>query len=196
MADEAPDRYPQRALLPMQFDAARMRDEVHSLGLGEFVYYDVRPLRGPAHEIDPSIAPPPPADDYADGSWTDWLDTPAFARCAYLQQVIDTFRAHTTVNLVRVLRLAPRATVREHTDPTLALHIERSMVRLTIPIQRPVEVEFVLGGEPVPMQPGECWYLRLTDPHSIVNRSDEERISLTLDVIPNEWVYDLVAACA
>ena len=51
-----------RIRLPLDFDASRMLEEVQSMNLGDFIYYDVLPLRAPAHLVDPSIAAPPPAD--------------------------------------------------------------------------------------------------------------------------------------
>ena len=42
------------------------------------------------------------------------------------------------------------------------------------------------------MKPGECWYLRLTDPHKINNPGAVERINLTIDMVPNEWVFNLI----
>ena len=66
-----------RIQLPLNFDVDRMQEEVHALDLDSFIEYNVLPLRSPAYLVDPSISPPPPADDYADGSWTEWLNTPA-----------------------------------------------------------------------------------------------------------------------
>ena len=181
-----------RIRLPLKFDAERLRRDVAALDLPAFVYYDSVPLRAPAHLVDASVPFPPPAEDYADGSWTDWLDTPLLRNSNYLREVVDKFRENCTVNLIRLLRLAPGAEVKEHTDPTLGLHVERSMIRLTIPVQVPTSVQFILNGTEVPMQPGECWYLRLTDPHRVLNPSAEERINLTIDVVPNEWVRGLL----
>jgi len=181
-----------RIRLPLDFDAAAMREEIEAMRLGDFIYYDVLPLRAPAHLVDPSIAPPPPADDYADGCWTDWLDTRALQEAAYLSQVVDTFREHTDVTLVRLLRLEAGAVVREHTDPTLGLEQEKSVIRLTIPVISGEQVEFYLNDSLVPMRPGECWYLRLSDPHRIVNAGDTERINLSIDMVPNEWVRSLL----
>ena len=59
-----------RVRLPISFDATTLLEDVRGLDLGPFVYYSVVPLRSPAHLVDPSLPPPPPADDYADGSWT------------------------------------------------------------------------------------------------------------------------------
>jgi len=182
-----------RIQLPFTFDANKMLAECEALTKEQFEYYNVIPLRAPAHQVDTSLPFPPPADDYADGSWTDWLDTEAMKKSPYLKSVIDTFRDNTTVTLVRLLRLAPNAVVEEHTDPTLGLDVERSVIRLTIPILNNDQVVFYLNNTPVPMQPGECWYLNLTDPHKVTNLGDTERINLTIDMIPNAWIRQVIA---
>ena len=181
-----------RIRLPLDFNAATMLEEIEIMQLRDFIYYDVMPLRAPAHLVDPSVARPAPAGDYADGSWTDWLDTPLLKGAAYLSEVVDTFREHTDVTLVRLLRLEAGAVVKEHTDPALGLEQERSVIRLTIPVFGGEQVEFYLNDSLVPMQPGECWYLRLSDPHRIVNAGPTERINMTIDMIPNEWVRSLL----
>jgi hypothetical protein len=38
------------------------------------------------------------------------------------------------------------------------------------------------------MQAGSCWYLRLADPHSVVNRGVEDRVHLVIDAETNDWV--------
>ncbi|NQY07267.1 MAG: aspartyl/asparaginyl beta-hydroxylase domain-containing protein [Flavobacteriaceae bacterium] len=181
-----------RVKLPLTFDVQKMAEEVQALNLERFVYYDVQPLRSPAHFVDPSLPLPPPADDYADGSWTDWKNTILLEKLPYIHEIMKGFQEHTKVNLVRLLRLSPGAVVKEHTDPTLGLHIEKSVVRLTIPILTNDETVFYLNRKPVDMKPGQCWYLRLTDPHMIENHGATERINLTLDMIPNDWVRSLI----
>ena len=42
------------------------------------------------------------------------------------------------------------------------------------------------------MQPGECWYMKLNDPHRILNASDRERVNFTIDVVPNDWVLEML----
>ncbi len=181
-----------RIKLPYTFDTSKMISEYEALKLQHFEYYNVLPLRSPAHIVDPSLPFPPPADDYADGSWTDWLDTPELHKSPYLKSVIDIFKEKTDVTLVRLLRLAPKSTVKEHTDPTLGLEVYKSVIRLTIPILNGNGVSFFLNGTPVPMQPGECWYLKLTDPHKVINDSTIERVNLTIDMIPNDWVRKMI----
>ena len=181
-----------RIKLPFHFDAEKMIKDLEALSLPEFIYYNVVTLRGPAHLVDSSLPIPPPAEDYADGSWTDWLDTRELKAMPYIKEIVDFFASNTTVNLVRLLRLQAGNIVKEHTDPTLGLEIEKSMVRLTIPIISPKEVKFYLNDSVVDMKAGECWYLRLTDKHSIINESTTDRINLTIDVIPNKWLKDTI----
>lgn len=181
-------KFKDRIQLPFYFDVKKMIAEIEDLNLADFIYYNVLPLRSPAHIVDPTIPFPPPAEDYADGTWTEWLDTESLKKSPYLTSVIDFFREKTTVTLVRLLRLEAGSIVKEHTDPTLGIEIEKSVIRLTIPILTNNDVIFYLNGTPVPMKTGECWYLRLTDPHKINNKGTSERINLTIDMIPNEWV--------
>lgn len=191
--DSQNTQYLDRVKLPLNFDAQKMFEEFEAIKNDQFEYYKVIQLRAPAHMVDTSLPFPPPADDYADGSWTPWLDTPELNASPYLASVIDHFKANTKVTLVRLLRLAPNSEVQEHTDPTLGLEVERSVVRLTIPVFNAPGVEFYLNDAIVPMLPGECWYLRLTDKHKVLNNSDQERVNLTIDMIPNEWVVDLIS---
>lgn len=184
-----------RVLLPFKYNEKLMLQEFETLKefhFKNYEYYDVIPLRAPAHMVDSSIPFPPPADDYADGSWTEWLNTKELEDSPYLKNIVEEFQKHTKVTLVRLLRLAPDSIVKEHTDPTLALEVEKSVIRLTIPIQYGEEVTFYLNNTPVPMKSGECWYLKLNDPHKITNFGTTERVSLTIDIIPNQWIKDTI----
>ncbi len=178
--------------LPMSFDADKLTQEIENIGLNQFLYYDVLPLRSPAHLVDPSIPFPPPADDYADGSWCDWLNTKSLENSPYLKSIVEQFQEHTTVTLVRALRLEKGNVVKEHRDVTLGLQVEKSVIRLTIPVIKDEKADFYLNNKIVPMKPGECWYMRLTDPHQVINKSERDRINITIDMIPNEWVRDLI----
>lgn len=185
-------KFEDRIQLPFTFDVDKMLLEVNALKQEHYEYYKAIPLRAPAHLVDVSIPFPPPAEDYADGSWTDWMDTSSLEKSPYLKSVINTFNQFTTVNLVRLLFLAPNSIVKEHTDPTLALEEEKSMIRLTIPIDNNEGVEFFLNDTLVPMKVGECWYLRLSDKHSVVNNGTTDRINLTIDIIPNDNILEII----
>jgi len=183
-----------RVMLPFNFDIEKMQKEIKALELNNFIYYDAIPLRAPAHHVDSSLPIPPPAEDYADGTWTDWMYTPTLNKMPYFKNIIEFFAKNTTVNLVRLLRLGAGDIVKEHTDPTLGLHIEKSMIRLTIPIMGTENESFYLNDTIVDMKPGECWYLRLTDPHRVINSGTGARINLTIDMIPNEWITNEIIA--
>ncbi len=185
-----------RIKLPITFDVDKIKAEIEALNLKEYIYYDAMPLRAPAHQIDPSRPFPPPADDYADGSWTDWLNASELDNSPYLKSMVEQFQEHTRVTLVRILRLGPDSIVKEHTDPTLGLQIEKSVIRLTVPVVTDEGVVFYLNNEPVAMKPGECWYMRLTDPHKVVNESATDRISISIDMVPNEWVRSMIEESA
>lgn len=178
--------------LPFTFDVQKMLIEVDKLKEKHYEYYKVIQLRAPAHMVDTSLPFPPPAIDYADGSWTEWLNTEDLENSPYLKSIVDTFREYTTVNLVRLLFLAPNSTVKEHTDPTLALEEEKSMIRLTIPIDNNDGVSFYLNNKIVPMKVGECWYLKLSDPHRVINNGNTDRVNLTIDIIPNKKITEFI----
>ena len=182
-ATEVPDRVKTKLF----FDPTKLQKDVNQQDLRAFVYYNVIPLTAPKRK--PDI---PANYDYADGSWATWHDQETLRRGPYLTEVVNFFRQHADVTLVRLLRLAPGALVKEHTDPTLGIHIERSVIRLTVPIKTNDQVIFYLNKSVVPMKPGECWYMNLADPHYIENHSQEERINLTIDMRPNEWVRSLI----
>ena len=185
-------KFKDRIQLPFIYNSDKLLKEAKSLAAEQFVYYKVIQLKAPAHFVDTSLPFPPPAEDYADGSWTNWLNTPELEKSPYLKSIITTFSENTKVTLVRLLRLAPNSVVKEHTDPTLGLDIEKSVIRLTIPILNNEEVVFNLNKSPVKMKPGECWYLDLTKPHEVINNGIEERINLTIDLIPNEWLKNVI----
>jgi hypothetical protein len=138
------------------------------------------------------IPAPPESGDYADGSWTQWSDVAALKNSPYLSSVVDLFREHSKVTLVRLLRLEAGAIVKEHTDPTLGLEQKNSVIRLTIPIQSDDTVKFYLNDKIVPMKEGECWYMRLSDPHKIINAGNRERINMSIDVVPNKWLKSII----
>ena len=57
-----------------------------------------------------------------------------------------------------------------------------------MPIETNTDVHFFLNDSEVFMNQGECWYLRLSDPHNVDNNSQSDRIHLVLDVVVNDWL--------
>ena len=192
MTSTTTTQYKDRIQLPFIFDSEKMLEEFNALKLGQFEYYNVIPLRSPSHIVDNTIPFPPPAEDYADGSWCDWLNTNELENAPYIKSIVEQFQKNTEVTLVRLLRLAPNSVVKEHRDLTLGLEVEKSVIRLTVPILNKEHNEFYLNNTLVHMKPGECWYMRLTDPHKVINNGGTERVNLTIDMVPNDWVRNLI----
>src|SRR4029453_10385576 len=64
--------------------------------------------------------------------------------------------------------------------------------RLHVPIAPNPGVDFRLNGERVVLAEGECWYLRLSDPHSVANGGDRDRVHLVIDAIVSPWLYEIL----
>ncbi len=124
-------------------------------------------------------------------SMHDWASEPMLKGCSYLQEMFTGFK--TEIKSIRMMRLEAGAELKEHTDPTLdAVH--REIVRLTVPVFSDNNVSFMLNGTEVPMKPGELWYLKLSERHSVHNNSTNERINMSIDLVWNQWVQDWLAS--
>jgi mannose-6-phosphate isomerase-like protein (cupin superfamily) len=195
VAQQFEARFPDRLHLPFHFDPARLAADlggVSATWTRHFVRqnYDgdwsAIPLRAPAGERHPLRM------IYADPSRRDFIDTPLLDACPYFREVVSTF--HCPLRLVRLMRLTPGSVIKEHED--VVLSFEDGMVRLHIPVVTNDAVDFRLNGERVVLEAGSCWYLRLSDPHSVANRGTEDRVHLVVDAEVNDWVGEVFAGAA
>ncbi|HMG78531.1 MAG TPA: aspartyl/asparaginyl beta-hydroxylase domain-containing protein [Xanthobacteraceae bacterium] len=185
---------PDRLRLPFTFDAdllARDLDGLSAVGwIQHFVpqNYDgdwsVIPLRGKAGATHPVMM------IYSDPTCTDFEDTPMLAACPYFRRVLDTFQA--PLRAVRLMRLTPGSVIKEHND--LDLSFEEGTVRIHVPVATNAGVEFYLNRSRVVLEAGSAWYLRLSDPHSVVNRGSSDRVHMVIDAEVNRWVADILKA--
>jgi hypothetical protein len=90
---------------------------------------------------------------------------------------------------VRLMRLAPGSVIKEHSD--LELSFEEGTVRLHIPVSTNDGVDFRLNGLRCTMPAGSCWYLRLSDRHSVANRGKSDRVHMVIDALVNDWLTPL-----
>ena len=116
-------------------------------------------------------------------------DTDVLARCPSIAAALGAFRCE--LRAVRLLRLAPGATIREHRDYRIGF--EEGLLRLHVPLLTSPLVEFYLDGERISMTPGECWYLDFSLPHRVFNGGSSERVHLVLDCEANDWLRTLIA---
>jgi hypothetical protein len=117
----------------------------------------------------------------------EFADTSTLALCPSVGRALPMFQCPLTT--VRLLALGPGAEIREHHDDRLGY--EDGDVRLHIPIVTAPGVDFSLGGLPVVMALGECWYLDLRLTHRAANRSSVRRVHLVIDCKVNPWLEGL-----
>ncbi|HTF06131.1 MAG TPA: aspartyl/asparaginyl beta-hydroxylase domain-containing protein [Bacteroidia bacterium] len=118
-----------------------------------------------------------------------FVPTPLMEKCAYFNEIISSLQCEK--ESVRLLRLAPGSVIKEHRDRKLAY--EYDSFRLHIPIQTNSLIDFMVGGERLDMNGGECWYANFDLPHSVTNNSSIDRVHLVIDCIRNEWTDKLFA---
>lgn len=183
-----------RLKLELRFDPRLLQKDLQRLQssdwIGHFVKqnYDgdwsVIPLRGPADATHPVRM------IYSDPTCTEFADTPFLETSPYFRAVLDSFRC--PLEAVRLMKLSPGSRIKEHTDHDLA--VEYGTARVHIPVVTNEDVVFTLNGTRVMLREGECWYLRLSDPHSVENRGQVDRVHLVIDAQVNPWLKGLLHA--
>lgn len=179
---------PDAVRLSLRFDAAALVEDVHALRAADWVphfntsYYvgdwsgaSLRSVGGRADRIYPDPAAEEP-----------FADTEVLDRCPAIRELLE--QLHCELTAVRLLRLGPGASVREHRD--FRLGYEDGEVRLHVPVITGPDAEFVLAGEPVAMAAGECWYVNVNKPHRVANDGDTQRVHLVADCIVNDWLTE------
>jgi hypothetical protein len=182
---------PDRLRLPVSFDPVRLEGDLRALGSTDWIQHFVKqnfegdwsiiPLRGKAGATHPVMM------IYSDPTCREFADTPMLSACAYFREVLDAFAA--PLRAVRLMRLTPGSVIKEHTD--LDLSLEDGTVRLHVPIVTNADVAFYLNGTRVVLDAGSCWYLRLSDPHSVVNGGATDRVHMVIDAQVNDWVTNV-----
>ncbi len=182
-----------RRRLPMAFPVEELLAELRTLPAEAWVdhfvpanyegTWRILPLRGPAGETHPiRMATSHPGQE-------DFADTPFLARAPVFRSVLDRFRCG--LRSVRVMALGAGSFIREHRDPDL--DGGGDTIRLHIPLLTHGGVRFLLNRAAVPLRAGECWFLRLSDPHAVENPGPGERLHLVIDAELNAWLRDLLA---
>jgi hypothetical protein len=186
-----PGPFPDRLRLPLDFDPAGLASDMDAIAstgwISHFVTqnyegdWSVLPLRAQAGARHPIQM------IYSNPAATAFEDTPLLAEAPYFRAVLAGFAC--PLQAVRLMRLAPGSTIKEHRDHDL--RFEDGTVRLHIPVVTNPAVDFRLNGVRCVMAAGTCWYLRLSDPHSVANRGPADRVHLVIDAGVNGWLTDL-----
>ncbi len=176
--------------LPLHFDAERLRTDHDRIPMAAWLaHYNTQdyegewsgaPLRAVGGRAGNLYADPAPREPFA--------DTPLLEHCPYLREVLAQFRC--PLLAVRLLRLKPGARIREHRDHHLGL--ENGEVRVHVPVTTNPDVDFVVNGVRLAMNPGEAWYVNFNLPHRVANRGATDRVHLVLDCTVNDWLRGLL----
>ncbi|HEX4153255.1 MAG TPA: aspartyl/asparaginyl beta-hydroxylase domain-containing protein [Steroidobacteraceae bacterium] len=166
----------------MRFDAGRLRSEVAALPLDAWTPH---PTGEPGNSAVRLIT--------ADGGENDRLNGPMrmtanLERSPYMRQVLASFGV--VWSRSRLLRLAPGAVVKPHSD---IHHHWFFRVRMHVPIVTLPQVRFMCDGESVHMAPGEAWLFDNWRTHAVQNPTASERIHLVADTSGNAAFWELVA---
>jgi Aspartyl/Asparaginyl beta-hydroxylase len=187
---------PDRLCLPLDVDPAPLAADALALPPTAWTRHfvpgnyrgdwSVVPLRAPAGASHPilQITSPPEC--------TDWVETEWLAACPSIGAFLRCLQC--PLAAVRLMRLGPGSEILEHFDHDLSADF--GMARLHLPLTTSPAVEFLLNRQAVVMVPGECWYLRLADPHAVTNRGDAERIHLVVDTVVDDWLAGVLLGAA
>lgn len=190
------DALPDRLRLPFKVDAAPLAAELNHLRVQRWTphfvpqhfdgEWDVLPLRAPAGAVHPIL------QIASNSGSSEWVSTPYLDRApaiaAFLSSLPCMFGA------VRLMALAPGSVIHPHRDDDL--NAAWGMARLHIPLITNAQVDFRLNGRRVQMRVGECWYLRLSDSHSVRNDGAAARVHLVVDAVVNDWLEQQLLAGA
>jgi hypothetical protein len=169
--------------LPLQTDLqGLLADLAHCLQADWRPHYNKRDYEGGWEAIALRSPDGEPGTVVANPEST-YRDTWLLDQCPHFQAVIAAIRCEK--ECVRLLRQAPGGAIKTHRDH--GLHYTDGVFRLHIPLLTSAAVAFVIAGEHVPMQPGECWFGDFSLPHSVHNHGETERIHLVIDCIRNGW---------
>ncbi|HVW96147.1 MAG TPA: aspartyl/asparaginyl beta-hydroxylase domain-containing protein [Mucilaginibacter sp.] len=179
------------AKLPLEFDTATAKKELELVGkewISHFnkVNYDgswkVLALRSPGGQhqnIVPELM-----------SFKSYENTPFMENFRSVKHLVNQFQC--PVMSVRFLNLHAGAMIKPHIDTDLCF--EKGEARLHFPVQTNPEVEFIIDGDRVNLNEGDCWYLNANLTHSVVNRGDKDRIHLVIDCMVNDWLTTIMNA--
>jgi mannose-6-phosphate isomerase-like protein (cupin superfamily) len=117
----------------------------------------------------------------------EFLPTPLLEQTPEIKRILS--HLHCPMRSVRLMKLQAGARILRHRDKELSF--EHGEARLHIPLQTNPDVNFILDGERLPMQTGECWYINANLYHSVENKGETDRIHLVIDCEVNPWLTAL-----
>ena len=177
--------------LPLRFDPAGLKADLERIASAEWIgHFNTTYFQGDWTGVALRALPGKVPTLYADPAAPGYAETAALRQCPRLAAALETFRC--PLKSVRLLKLTAGSHIREHRDDDLGW--EQGEIRLHVPVVTDPDVDFFLNGRRVVMQEGECWYLDLSLPHRVQNRSQVDRVHLVIDCLLNDWLRHTIEA--
>ncbi|AOT11174.1 aspartyl/asparaginyl beta-hydroxylase domain-containing protein [Pseudoalteromonas luteoviolacea] len=105
-----------------------------------------------------------------------------------IAQFLSQFKC--SLKSVRLMRLGAGSQIYSHQDHRLSM--EYGEARIHIPITGSEDIEFVVGGQKIPMRNGEAWYVNADLEHSVLNKGFKARVNLVIDCRVNDWLKNII----
>lgn len=116
-----------------------------------------------------------------------YIDTVLMEKCQYFQDIVNLFQCQKEA--IRLMNLKAKSEIKTHRDD--AGGYSDGFCRIHIPIISNAKVRFIVNGTEIPMQIGQAWYANFSQPHSVKNEGETDRIHLVIDCIRNSWTDEL-----
>lgn len=170
------------------YDTSQLKQELSSCLDGKWSdHFNQKDYQGCWQSIALRSASGRENDIYASYGVENYQDTPLLKQLPYISNLLNSWKCDKEA--VRLLALHPGSEIKPHRDPGCGY--QDNNFRLHIPIRTNKQVTFSVGGEPLAMDEGTCWYVDFNQTHAIKNDGDEVRIHLVIDALRNSWTDKL-----
>jgi hypothetical protein len=177
--------------LPLSFNAAELQADLDQIEPAEWLtHFNTDYFEGTWTGVALRAVEGKTQTLHSDPAAQKYADTAVMPRCPHMAAAVGMLQC--PLKSVRLLKLTAGSSIREHRDHDLGW--EAAEIRLHVPIITNPAVEFFLNGQRVVMQEGECWYLDLSRPHRVENRSPIDRVHLVIDCLLNDWLREMIEA--
>ena len=102
--------------------------------------------------------------------------------CAFLENFYEG-----KVVRAEVISMSPKSDISPHVDSGTMLNLAR---RVHIPLVTSEDVLFTVFNKTVNMKVGNWYEINNYLPHSVINKSNKERIHIILDILPKKYFRD------
>ncbi len=111
-----------------------------------------------------------------------WLSEESELELSAIYELLESYVGGTAVH-AEIISMNPKSRIRVHKDRGDSLYVAR---RFHVPIKTNEQIFFIVDGEKFNLAEGTAYELNNVKYHSVRNNSDETRIHLIVDVIPDD----------